>query len=216
VTPNVSKPALVFEFLALFVALPLAFGVLGFFFPPLPALWIVFAYCYWLLRRDASFDRSLLWNPSALQRFAPTIVVTFAAAAAVIAFCVWRLAPAKLFVFVRTNPIFWAVIMCLYPVLSVYPQSLIYRAFFFHRYQSIFPSVGALTLASALAFSFTHIVFRNPIAPALTFFGGLLFAYRFRRSGSLLVSAFEHALYGCFMFTVGLGMYFYHGATLRR
>jgi hypothetical protein len=30
-------------------------------------------------------------------------------------------------------------------------------------------------------------------------------------TGSLLTSSIEHALYGCWLFTVGLGQFFYHG-----
>ena len=29
--------------------------------------------------------------------------------------------------------------------------------------------------------------------------------------GSLFMSSLEHALYGCWLFPVGLGQYFYHG-----
>ena len=67
----------------------------------------------------------------------------------------------------------------------------------------------ALILLSALAFSLMHIVFRNWIAVVLTFFGGLLFARRHLETRSLFVSSFEHALYGCFVFTIGLGQFFF-------
>jgi hypothetical protein len=33
-----------------------------------------------------------------------------------------------------------------------------------------------MILASEAAFAFLHIIFRNPLAPALTFAGGVLFA----------------------------------------
>jgi membrane protease YdiL (CAAX protease family) len=56
-----------------------------------------------------------------------------------------------------------------------------------------------------------HIVYRNPLAVVLTFFGGLIFAWRYKVTNSLLTSSFEHALYGCWLFTVGLGDFFYHG-----
>lgn len=216
VNTSPAKSVLLFEFLALFVALPLAFRFKPFYFPPLPALWLALAYCYWRLKRDPSFDHALLWNSASLPRFAPAVFATFCVVAALIGIGVWMLAPAKLFGFVRTHTLFWAVIMCAYPIVSVYPQSLIYRAFFFHRYRSLLPSSGVSLVASAAAFSFIHIIFRNPIAPLFTFFGGLLFAHRYRQSQSLCVSALEHALYGCFMFTVGLGAYFYHGAALAR
>lgn len=65
--------------------------------------------------------------------------------------------------------------------------------------------------ASAAAFAFLHIVFRNSLAVALTFCSGLLFAVRYAETGSLATSCFEHALYGRWLFTVGLGQFFYHG-----
>jgi uncharacterized protein len=64
-------------------------------------------------------------------------------------------------------------------------------------------------LACAAAFSLVHVIFRNPLAIVLTFLGGVLFAYRYQKSGSLFVSAFEQSLYGSFLFTIGLGRYFY-------
>ena len=111
----------------------------------------------------------------------------------------------------RQHPGFWAVVMVAYPVVSVYPQGLLYRAFFFDRYAALFPGKWATILASAAAFAFLHIVFRNWLAVALTFAGGLLFAARYADTGSLAASSFEHALYGCWLFTVGLGQFFYHG-----
>ncbi len=127
----------------------------------------------------------------------------------------WR-SPELLLSFVRMRPGLWALVMLLYPVLSVYPQSLVYRAFLLHRYQPLFSHAGSLApwglvLLSATAFSFMHLIFRNPIAPAMTFFGGILFAWRYQQTGSLAISSLEHALYGCLLFTVGLGQYFYHG-----
>ncbi len=106
----------------------------------------------------------------------------------------------------------WCLVMLLYPLFSVVPQTLIYRAFIFKRYRSLFPRGRILILASAASFSWLHIVMRNPLAPLLTFPAGLLFAWRYSRTDSVLASAFEHALYGCLIFTVGLGVYFYTGA----
>jgi membrane protease YdiL (CAAX protease family) len=65
-----------------------------------------------------------------------------------------------------------------------------------------------------VAFAFLHIIFRNTLAVSLTFLGGLLFAARYAQTGSLATSSFEHALYGCWLFTVGLGQYFYHGTIV--
>jgi membrane protease YdiL (CAAX protease family) len=204
--------ALMAEFLVLFVALPLAFRFKPFPFPPIPALWLMMAYCLFRLSSDASFSRRLLWNPEPFPRFAMQIALGFLGVALLVGLGVYFLRPQLLFNFVRRAPLFWGVVMLLYPVLSVYPQGIIYRAFFFHRYRGLFPGVLPMILASAAVFAFVHIIFRNPIAVTFTFIGGLLFAWRYQETRSLFTSSLEHALYGCLMFTIGLGEYFYKGA----
>jgi uncharacterized protein len=204
--------ALVAELLILFVVLPLAFRFKPFPFPPIPALWLMAAYCIYRLLYDASFDRRQLWNSPALWANATQILLIFAVVALLVGVGVRFLAPGRLFSFVKRAPAFWVLVMVLYPALSVYPQGIIYRAFFFERYRALFPSSAVMIVMSAVAFSFVHIIFRNPIAVCFTFIGGLLFAWRYAETGSLLTSSFEHALYGCWMFTIGLGEYFYKGA----
>ena len=198
--------------LLLFVVLPLAFRFKRFPFPPIPALWVLAAYCLFRLFNDASFDRKLLWNQQVLPGAVPQILVIFSAAAMLVAAAVYFFAPQSLFSFVKRAPAFWALVMVLYPALSVYPQGIIYRAFFFERYRGLFPNTALLIVMSAMAFSFAHIIFRNAIALIFTLVGGLLFAWRYSETGSLFTSSFEHALYGCWMFTIGLGQYFYKGA----
>jgi membrane protease YdiL (CAAX protease family) len=46
----------------------------------------------------------------------------------------------------------------------------------------------------------------------LCLIGGLLFALTYQHSGSLLLTCLDHALFGNFIFTVGLGQFFYHGS----
>ena len=203
--------ALILEFLILFVALPLGYRFSPVRIPVLPLLWIATAYAWWQLLRDRRFDRSQLWNAATLPPVLPRILAVFVVAALVLWLGVRRFAPDLEWAFVRSNPVFWALVMALYPILSVYPQGLVYRAFFFHRYAALFPGRWTMILASAAAFAFMHIIFRNWLAVALTFAGGILFASRYAESGSLFTSTFEHALYGCWIFTVGLGQYFYHG-----
>ncbi len=70
-----------------------------------------------------------------------------------------------------------------------------------------------LWLVSGIGFGFAHIVFDNWVAPALCAIGGLIFAHTYRRTRSLALASFEHALYGDLVFTLGLGRYFYHGAV---
>jgi len=104
--------------------------------------------------------------------------------------------------------------MIAYPLVSVYPQGLVLRAFLMHRYRPLFRSRWTRIAVSAVAFSFMHIILRNPVAVGLTLIGGVLFADTHLRSRSLVVSSVEHAMYGCLLFTVGWGRYFYHGANI--
>jgi uncharacterized protein len=203
------KSFLAAEFLILFVAGPLYLFLHKPNLPPIPVLWVFTLYCFLMLRRDPGFDRSQLWNPLPLRSQLRSIFILFAVGIVVLSGAVYALAPTLLFSFLKTHPAIWALVMLLYPVLSVYPQGLIYRVFVMHRYREILQKEWALILLSALAFSFMHIVFRNPVAVALTLAGGVLFASRQLRTRSLFVSSFEHALYGCFVFTIGLGQFFF-------
>ena len=206
-----TRSALSVEFLLLFVALPLGYRYAPVRIPALPLLWVVAGYAGWRLLADPRFDRARLWNFTQLPGRLGAILTIFALVALALWLGVRRFAPHLEWSFVRQHPAFWAVVMVAYPVVSVYPQGLLYRAFFFERYAALFPREWAMIVASAAAFAFLHIIFRNWLAVALTFAGGLLFAARYAETGSLAASCFEHALYGCWLFTVGLGQYFYHG-----
>jgi membrane protease YdiL (CAAX protease family) len=112
----------------------------------------------------------------------------------------------------RHHAALWLAIMLLYPLLSVWPQEVIFRRFFFARYQAIFGNAG-LVAASALAFGFAHIIFVNWVAVSLTLAGGAIFAADYARYRRLGLACLEHSLYGCLIFTIGLGRYFYTGAA---
>lgn len=169
------------------------------------------AYCLFVLRPD----RPEVWNTARFAHYAPQIIALFGVALALGTMLLLRFAPDLFLDFPRNRPLLWGAIMLLYPLLSVIPQGIIYRWFVFQRYKMLFTSPWAMVLASAIAFAYVHIVFRNPLAVGLTCLAGLLFAFRYWQTGSLFVSSFEHALYGCAIFTLGLGRSFYHGAVAR-
>jgi CAAX protease family protein len=206
---------LVLELLILFVGLPLGYRFSPVQLPALPVLWLVAGYALWRLLRDKRFDRNRLWNPAPLAGSLGAMLLIFAAVALALWLGTHWLAPQLEWSLVRQHPRLWAIVMLLYPLLSVYPQGILYRAFFLHRYSALFSDspTGKWTLiiASAAAFGFLHIIFRNSLAVGLTFCGGILFAWRYAETDSLLTSNVEHAFYGCWLFTVGLGQYFYHG-----
>jgi membrane protease YdiL (CAAX protease family) len=66
----------------------------------------------------------------------------------------------------------------------------------------------------AFAFSFAHLPFGNIYALLFTFIGGLMFLSTYRATSSLILAAFEHALFGDFLFTIGWGQFFFHAGTL--
>jgi len=54
-----------------------------------------------------------------------------------------------------------------------------------------------------------HLIFGNLVPVILTVAGGYLFARTYLATRSLFCVCVEHALYGCFIFTIGLGHLFY-------
>ncbi|HTB14363.1 MAG TPA: CPBP family intramembrane glutamic endopeptidase [Bryobacteraceae bacterium] len=202
------------EFLLLFFIGPTLFAHTRHRIPAIPVLWVLTAYCLVILLRDPSFNRRCLWNTAPMEQYTLVILGLFTVAAFIGIVLVLRFGAPGLFLsFPRANPRMWGLVMLLYPVLSVYPQGIVYRAFVFERYRDLFGPPWAIVLASAFAFTYVHIVFRNKLALVLTLLGGILFGIRFLETGSLFVTSFEHALYGCFMFTVGVGRSFHHASA---
>ncbi len=204
---------LLLEYVILFFGIPVAYALDWVRLPLFPTLWVLSAGCLIWLLRSREFPKSRLWNPSALSGRWIAVVFPALLGAPILLAATWLVAPERMFGFVRERPGMWALVMLLYPILSVCPQGIVYRAFVFHRYRRLFPTKAARIAASAVAFSAVHVIFENWIAPALTLAGGALFAWTYERSGSETPAALQHALFGCTVFTVGLGWYFYAGAV---
>lgn len=113
--------------------------------------------------------------------------------------------PRDLFVVILNKPKLWGVILFVYSLFSVYPQELIYRTFYFQRYEALFNNKKLFLFINAIIFSLAHLFFRNTLVIGLTFLGGLLFAFTFNKTRSTLLVTVEHAIYGCWLFTVGMG-----------
>jgi hypothetical protein len=136
--------------------------------PLLPMLWAASAYCFWRLRLDAGFNLRSLCEARAAPGEWRRMLLTFTLVAGLLTTLVgWR-SPGLLFSFPLRRPWNWALLLGLYPPLSVFPQEVIYRAFFFNRYQFLFGNGKWLLLGSSFAFGITHLAFHNWIAVALT------------------------------------------------
>ncbi|MBX9852053.1 MAG: CPBP family intramembrane metalloprotease [Cytophagaceae bacterium] len=200
---------LICELIILFVALPLLY-----FFDWIPInkinpLLLLFGYCVGVLifngqfrREDFKINADWRWL---LPRFI-TVVGIFITGLAVFF-------PELLFSNLKDNPKFWTIVIITYPLVSVFPQEVIFRKFFFFRYEKLFKQPQILFVVNVILFSFAHIWFMNWVALFLTLLGGIIFAGTYLKSRSLSVVAIEHALYGVLIFAVGLGNYFYRILT---
>lgn len=200
-------PAL--EFCGLFIGMPLIFFFELIAIPKIPVLLVITLFALLILWFDKDCNFSQLFNQPGDAVTSRSLLWKSLVVAGTIFVLVMLLNPEELFAFPRREPVVWMVVMLLYPLLSALPQELIYREFFFQRYRGLFPSQQILGYASAIAFSGLHIVYYNWWAVGLSLVGGLIFVHTYRRSRSLYWVALEHAIYGCLVFTIGMGSYFY-------
>lgn len=200
------------ELLGIYVAIP--FFMYERLIPnwPIPFLLLAAIWPLLVLRSDNSFDQQLLVRHTRIGSGFRKVLLLDVPLLLLLGIGVWRFAPEMLFSLIREVPWLWLLVMILYPLFSVYPQELMYRAYFFHRFKPLFGGGPAMVMVSALLFSFVHIIFGNWISIALTAVGGVLFGLTYKRSSSLLLACLEHALFGDFIFTIGIGRYFYHFA----
>lgn len=176
---------------------------------------------------DKKFDRKKLWNAKPIPRAMGWMVIRWAIACVLLTTLFGLFAgyqvptlsipvPTGLFsIFYRDDVprILPLLIFVFYPWVSVYPQNVIYRAFFCQRYRPILGGGWTLIVVNAAAFSFGHVMFNNWVVLALTFVGGLIFTRTYLKHRSLLLATIEHAMYGLFCFYLGVGVFLLYGAS---
>ena len=82
----------------------------------------------------------------------------------------------------------------MYSLFSVYPQEVIYRTFFFQRYEWLCKSEMLFILVNVALFSLVHLFFRNALVMLLTFSGGILCALTFKKTKFTLLVYLERAI----------------------
>lgn len=195
----------------------LFFGVTGLYWwvgrgtSPIPLLIVLAGLSVWYLRRRGFTRARFGLNGTGFRDHRAMLLVALAAFVVGSA-VVWWWRPDLLYGLPRHEPVLWLFITVFYPLVSVYPQELVYRGVMFERYAPVFGSGTPMVAASATAFGFVHIIFGSWVSVLLTLVGGWMFARRYQRRGSLMSAAVEHAVYGVLVFTIGLGQFFYHGA----
>ena len=200
------RSALWFEFILIFVGAPLLVLFVRDRLLAIALLWAGAAGTYLYSRR---FNADMAPGDAQFSEGIKQVMIRFAVLAPLITAVTWITMPGSFLSFPRESPGIWILVMVLYPLLSVWPQEMVYRAFIYRRYTPLFGAWGGYILASALAFGFMHIIFINPVAVALSVLGGWLFAWNYARNRSLALASIEHALYGCLIFTTGLGRFFF-------
>lgn len=124
-------------------------------------------------------------------------------------------APQSAFGLVRSNPALMATIAVLYPVLSALPQEIVFRPLFFRRYGPILPRLRPAIVLNAAVFSLAHLMYWSWIVAAMTFAGGLVFAWAYEARRNFPMAVVIHAVAGVIVFLLGLGVYFYTGNVTR-
>ena len=113
-----------------------------------------------------------------------------------------------LFIFPKTNFKLWLIVIFIYPFLSVIPQEIVYRVFFFQRY---FPNINRFyfpVFLNLVVFAYGHLVFSNMHAIIITAIVSPIFTYAYLKK-SFLTCVILHTLGGQIIFTLGLGKYFF-------
>ena len=201
------------EFLGFFIVLP---GVLAAFPQTFTVsrliftfLWAMMVYCLMVFWQDRTrvFDLKINFTKRALSM----VMKRFATVTILLAAYTYFFEHKLLFNFPLTKPEIWAIVMIMYPILSVFPQEFIYRAFFFERYKNIFKNNHIMIIVNGVVFGWSHIVLQNGLAVIFSIIGGILFARTYARHKSLQLVMIEHSLYGNLIFTLGLGWYFFSG-----
>ena len=192
------------ELFIIFVLIPISFvihypiwikliiGVLG------------FAYVIFILLRveknQFKINKNINWKLFLRRAFTHLIIIAFFTS-----IYVYLIDRPNFYAVVLNKPLLWLIVLFVYSAFSVYPQELIYRTFFFQRYQSLFKIDKLFILLNASLFSLAHLFFRNGLVMIVTFVGGIIFALTFKRTRSTLLVSIEHAIYGSWLFTVGMG-----------
>lgn len=203
------------EWLVLFVGVPLAMTVALGQFSLFAVLWALAAVSVVLLTLTPGFSWRMLWRMP--DRGSLLFLLGWTALTGVVSFAVVEtLRPGAFLSMPLYRPGLWLLIMVFYPILSAWPQELIYRTLFFERYGALFPSAPVAIAVNGFAFGLGHLFFMNPVTITMTALGGAVMGWAYLARGrSVLLAWAMHSVAGQIIFTFGLGVYFYHGAIAR-
>jgi len=192
------------EFFIIFIIIPVSYalhypwqikltiGLLGFLY----VIYILLNVEKNKFRLASNLNWKLFWKRTGLKFLVLAILTTL---------FVWFSEKANLFEVFENKPKLWIMMVFMNAIFSVYPQELIYRTLYFQRYESLFKNKALFIVLNAIVFSMAHLFFRNTLVHILTFIGGIVFALTYNKTRSTVMVSIEHSIYGCWLFTVGMG-----------
>ena len=192
------------ELFILFILLPISFTMPYAVWIKLSIGFVGFLYVIYVLLKVEN-EKFKITPDLNWKRFWKETLLKFLIIAFLTTFFVWFTNKQMLFEVVINKPIMWIILLFVYCFFSVYPQELLFRTFYFKRYKNLFKNESLFLFVNAILFSLAHMFFKNSLVIILTFLGGLLFAFTFNNTKSTLLVSIEHAIYGSWLFTVGMG-----------
>jgi len=202
------------EFLCFYILAPAAAAVLLPTDMLFPALFALGAAGIVLLHLTAGFRWRELFQ--GFDRIRWPVILAMATAASAVGIPIIAIGhPEALFALPRARPELMAMIALLYPVLSVLPQEIAYRPLYFRRYGHLLPGGRAGLILNAAIFSLAHAIYWSWIAAAMSFLGGLIFAWAYETQRSFPLAVVLHSVAGVLFFAIGMGVYFYSGNAVR-
>ncbi len=204
ITNMQSKTYKLLEWFIIFIMIPVSFAIHYSIWVKLALGCIGFTYIIYVLLRGekqkfkiaSHLNWKCFWSQTLIKLFIIAILTSI---------FVWFTDREALFSVLINKPLKWVILLFVYSFFSVYPQELIYRTFYFKRYSDIISNPFLFVFINAILFSLAHIFFANVLVSTITFFGGVLFAITYLKTKSTLLVSIEHAIYGSWLFTVGMG-----------
>jgi uncharacterized protein len=199
------KKYLLSEFIVIFLLVPIFiyFGLIN--IPKMDILLLLSGCSFVILACDPWFNKKKLagitCHPDTLKR----IGIRYVIGGFILLSIFYMLSPQTFILIPFKKPLIWFNTSCDYLFLSVIPQELLYRAFLFHRYSTLFRGKRSPVVVSTLSFSFVHIVYGNVFALLLTLIGGYFFSTTYQKSHSIIITILEHFMYGILIFSSGSG-----------
>lgn len=193
----------ILELVVLFICIPIVLTLDFDIAYKLPLVLSGVVYCTWVSIRFKLISKGSLITLD-FKKNLTRIMITFGLVSLTSFSFIYTLHPENLFIVVKKAPVLWATILLVYAVLSVYPQELLYRTFYFNRYANVFEK-KYLILINIIIFPIAHLMFNNNLVLLVTLIGGILFTMSYIKHRSVLLTSIEHALYGNVLFTIGMG-----------